>query len=46
MQYKVDVECNVTDGGYSSQAGALRWGIAMSLRSFVGEDMLEQMRLG
>lgn len=46
MQTKVDVECNVAGGGPSGQAGALRWGIAMSLRSFVDGDMLEQMRLG
>lgn len=46
MQNKVDIECNVTNGGPSSQAGACRWGIAMSLRSFVDADILEQMRLG
>lgn len=46
MQNKVDIECNVESGGPSSQAGACRWGIAMSLRSFVDADMLEQMRLG
>lgn len=46
MRNKVDIECNVSGGGYSGQSGALRWGIAMSLRSFVNEEMLEQMRLG
>jgi len=42
----VDVEANVEGGGYSGQAGAIRWGIAMSLRSFVDEDMIEKMRIG
>lgn len=46
MQNKVDVECNVSGGGSSAQAGALRWGIAMSLRSFIDEEMLENMRIG
>lgn len=46
MQNKVDIVCNIEGGGPSGQAGALRWGIAMSLRSFVGETMLEEMRLG
>uniref|UniRef100_W8BNL5 Small ribosomal subunit protein uS9m n=1 Tax=Ceratitis capitata TaxID=7213 RepID=W8BNL5_CERCA len=42
---KVDVEANVEGGGTSGQAGAIRWGIAMSLRSFVDQEMVESMRL-
>ncbi|CAH1186851.1 unnamed protein product, partial [Phyllotreta striolata] len=45
MLNKVDVECNVAGGGYSGQAGALRWGIASGLRSFVEPDMIEKMRI-
>lgn len=46
MLGKVDVEAHVEGGGYSSQAGAIRWGIAMALRSFVSEEVMEKMRLG
>lgn len=46
MLGKVDVEANVEGGGPSGQAGAIRWGIAMSLRSFVDQEMIETMRLG
>ncbi|XP_067013102.2 small ribosomal subunit protein uS9m isoform X2 [Anabrus simplex] len=42
---KVDVEASVHSGGFSGQAGAIRWGIASCLRSFVDEQMLERMRL-
>ncbi|EDW68409.1 uncharacterized protein Dvir_GJ24698 [Drosophila virilis] len=45
MLGKVDVEANVEGGGPSGQAGAIRWGIAMSLRSFVDQEMIETMRL-
>ncbi|XP_049860254.1 28S ribosomal protein S9, mitochondrial [Schistocerca gregaria] len=45
MLNKVDVEAVVTGGGPSGQAGAIRWGIAWGLRSFVDEEMLEKMRL-
>lgn len=45
MQNRVDVECNVEGGGPSGQAGAIRWGIAWGLRSFVEKDMLEKMQL-
>ncbi|ALC47865.1 mRpS9 [Drosophila busckii] len=45
MLGKVDVEANVEGGGTSGQAGAIRWGIAMSLRSFVDQEMIESMRL-
>lgn len=43
---KVDIEAEVERGGYSGQAGAIRWGIAWGLRSFVDEEMIESMRLG
>lgn len=46
MNEKVDVEANVEGGGPSGQAGAIRWGIAMCLRSFVDEETVERMRLG
>lgn len=45
MLNKVDVEAHVEGGGSSGQAGAIRWGIAWSLRSFVDQDMIEKMRL-
>jgi small subunit ribosomal protein S9 len=43
---KVDIEANVEGGGPSGQAGAIRWGISMALRSFVDSDMVEKMRYG
>lgn len=46
MNGKVDVEANVEGGGFSGQAGAIRWGIAMCLRSFVDAETIERMRLG
>ncbi|XP_037027846.1 28S ribosomal protein S9, mitochondrial [Bradysia coprophila] len=45
MNDKVDVEANVEGGGPSGQAGAVRWGIAMCLRSFVDAETVERMRL-
>ncbi|XP_035435176.2 28S ribosomal protein S9, mitochondrial [Spodoptera frugiperda] len=45
MQDRVDVECNIEGGGPSGQSGAIRWGIAWSLRSFVDADMLERMQV-
>ncbi|EEZ99923.1 28S ribosomal protein S9, mitochondrial-like Protein [Tribolium castaneum] len=45
MLNKVDIEAEVEGGGPSSQAGAIRWGIAWGLRSFVDQDMIEKMRL-
>ena len=33
-------------GGPIAQAGAIRWGIAWALRSFVDEQTIERMRLG
>lgn len=46
MLGKCDVVANVAGGGSSGQAGAIRWGIAMCLRSFVNSDMIESMRQG
>lgn len=46
MLGKVDIVANVQGGGYSGQSGAIRWGIAMGLRSFLDEDAVERMRLG
>ncbi|KAL0820571.1 hypothetical protein ABMA28_006418 [Loxostege sticticalis] len=45
MQDRVDVECNIEGGGPSGQAGAIRWGIAWGLRSFVEKEMLEKMQI-
>ncbi|XP_053673924.1 28S ribosomal protein S9, mitochondrial [Anopheles nili] len=45
MQGKVDIFANVSGGGTSSQAGAVRWGIAMALRSFVDMDQIARMRI-
>ncbi|XP_052866882.1 28S ribosomal protein S9, mitochondrial [Anopheles cruzii] len=45
MAGKVDVQANVTGGGPSSQAGAVRWGIAMALRSFVDAEQISRMRI-
>lgn len=46
MLGKVDIVANVAGGGTSGQAGAIRWGIAMGLRSFVDSETTEKMRLG
>jgi small subunit ribosomal protein S9 len=46
MLGKVDVEANVEGGGTSGQAGAIRWGIAMALRSFVDSEMVDKMKYG
>uniref|UniRef100_A0A182JSA3 28S ribosomal protein S9, mitochondrial n=1 Tax=Anopheles christyi TaxID=43041 RepID=A0A182JSA3_9DIPT len=45
MNGKVDVTANVSGGGSSSQAGAVRWGIAMALRSFVDDEQIARMRV-
>ncbi|CAL7948255.1 unnamed protein product [Xylocopa violacea] len=42
---KVDVEATVNGGGPTGQAGVIRWGIAMALRSFIDVEMVEKMRL-
>lgn len=43
---KVDIEATLTGGGPTGQSGAIRWGIAWGLRSFVDKTMIEKMRLG
>ncbi|KAJ3663112.1 hypothetical protein Zmor_007421 [Zophobas morio] len=45
MHTKVDVEAFVEGGGTSSQAGAIRWGVAWGLRSFLDHETIEKMRL-
>ncbi|CAH0545876.1 unnamed protein product [Brassicogethes aeneus] len=45
MINKVDIEANVEGGGSSGQAGAIRWGIAWGLRSFLDQETIEKMRL-
>ncbi|XP_065076322.1 small ribosomal subunit protein uS9m [Ochlerotatus camptorhynchus] len=45
MVSKVDVVANVEGGGFSGQAGAIRWGISMGLRSFVDADTVDKMRM-
>lgn len=45
MQDRIDIECNVEGGGPSGQSGAIRWGIAWGLRSFVDKQMLEMMQV-
>lgn len=46
MLGKVDIEANIEGGGPSGQAGAIRWGISMGIRSFVDPDVVERMRFG
>jgi small subunit ribosomal protein S9 len=46
MTNSVEVEATVALGGPSGQSGAIRWGIACGLRSFVSQDMVEKMRIG
>lgn len=41
----VDVECEVQGGGPSGQSGAIRYAMAMCLRSFVDRDMIDDMKL-
>ncbi|VVD00702.1 unnamed protein product [Leptidea sinapis] len=45
MEDRVDVECNIEGGGPSGQAGAIRWGIAWGLRSFVDKSMIDSMQV-
>lgn len=46
MVNKVDIEASVRGGGISGKAGAIRYGISWSLRSFVDSEMVERMRIG
>jgi len=43
---KIDIEAVVRGGGVSGKAGAIRYGISWSLRSFVDPEMVERMRIG
>lgn len=43
---KVDIVANVVDGGFMGQAGAIRYGIALGLRSFVSEETIDEMHAG
>lgn len=45
MLTKVDIEATAFGGGPSGQAGAIRWGIAWALRSFVSPETAEKMRI-
>ncbi|XP_017775117.1 PREDICTED: 28S ribosomal protein S9, mitochondrial [Nicrophorus vespilloides] len=45
LHKNVDVVANVEGGGPAGQAGAIRWGIAWSLRSFVDQEIVEKMRI-
>ncbi|XP_065335787.1 small ribosomal subunit protein uS9m [Cloeon dipterum] len=42
---KVDVTATAIQGGTTGQSGAVRYGLAMALRSFVDDKMVERMRL-
>ncbi|XP_048266064.1 28S ribosomal protein S9, mitochondrial isoform X4 [Bombus terrestris] len=42
---KVDIEATISGGGPTGQAGAVRFGIAWGLQSFVNSEMREKMRL-
>lgn len=46
MIEKVDIVANANGGGYMGQAGAIRLGVSLGLRSFVDEEMIEDMRVG
>lgn len=41
----VDVVADVEGGGVTGQSGAVRYALAMALRSFVDSEMVEKMRL-
>lgn len=43
---RFDLECSVSGGGRSSQAGALRLAISRALLSFLSEGEVENMRQG
>ncbi|XP_031621745.1 28S ribosomal protein S9, mitochondrial [Contarinia nasturtii] len=43
MVDKVDIVANVVDGGFMGQAGAIRYGVALGLRSFVDEATMNEM---
>ena len=41
----VDVDATVRGGGPTGQSGAIRYGIAMCLRTFVDKKMADDMKL-
>lgn len=43
---KVDIVATVEGGGKMGQAGAIRYGISLGLRSFIDEETIESMRVG
>lgn len=45
MTHKVDVDATINGGGPTGQSGAIRWGIAWGLRSFVDASTIERMRV-
>ncbi|RWS02439.1 arrestin: lateral eye-like protein, partial [Dinothrombium tinctorium] len=45
LLFKVDVEATVTGNGIAAQAGAIRHGLSLALRSFVEPSVVEDMRL-
>lgn len=45
MVEKVDIEATVENGGPTGQSGAIRWGIAWGLRSFVTPEVIENMKI-
>lgn len=46
MLGRFDLECTVSGGGRSSQAGALRLAISRAILSFLSEGEVETMRQG
>lgn len=45
MIEKVDIEATVEGGGPTGQSGAIRWGIAWGLRSFLPPDIIDNMKI-
>lgn len=45
LMFKVDIVATVVGVGVSAQAGAIRHGISLALKSFVDTNKLEDMRL-
>lgn len=45
LRNRVDVVATVNGGGETGQAGAIRYGIAWGIRTFVSQDVVESMRL-
>lgn len=43
---KVDIVAKVEGGGFTGKSGAIRFGIATALTSFVDQETAERMRIG